>query len=181
MPALTYGGPDVPPDQPSAESIKLAESLVLMEFVADLFPESGLMPSDPVARAQVRLFAEAATRHFGRPLLFDFMRDGFGKEVVLLELAELQEMFTAGSQFAVGNKFTVADAALAPMLWRFETCLEHDLGMFSLEDGRDLLKAYESDQFGRIRKYFESIKARPGFKQAMQSEVSMNLQLEQVK
>ena len=44
----------MPLDQPSPESVKIAESLVLVEFIADLFPASNLLPADPVARARVR-------------------------------------------------------------------------------------------------------------------------------
>ncbi|KAH7909602.1 hypothetical protein BJ138DRAFT_1154831 [Hygrophoropsis aurantiaca] len=47
IPAIAYGGPDVPPETPSPDSTKLAESLVLVEFVADLFPQSGILPTDP--------------------------------------------------------------------------------------------------------------------------------------
>ncbi|KAG6805318.1 hypothetical protein H0H93_005077, partial [Arthromyces matolae] len=36
VPAIAYGGPAVAPDDPSPESTKLAESLVLLEFIADL-------------------------------------------------------------------------------------------------------------------------------------------------
>jgi hypothetical protein len=40
VPTMTYGGPKVDPTNPSPESFKLAESLVLLEFIADLFPSA---------------------------------------------------------------------------------------------------------------------------------------------
>ncbi|KAG6880625.1 hypothetical protein C0995_005370, partial [Termitomyces sp. Mi166 len=52
VPAITYGGPIVPPDNPSPESTKLAESLVLLEFIADLSKPGNLLPTDPVLRAK---------------------------------------------------------------------------------------------------------------------------------
>ena len=58
MPAVTYGGPDVPPDQPSSESAKIAESLVLIQFFADLAPESDLLPQDALGKAKVRFFLD---------------------------------------------------------------------------------------------------------------------------
>ena len=64
MPAIAYGGPQVPPDQPSPDSTKIAESLVLVEFVGDLFPESGILPKDPVKRAQARFFIEGISSKF---------------------------------------------------------------------------------------------------------------------
>ena len=39
---MTYGGPRIDPTNPSPESFKLAESLVLLEFIADLFPSANL-------------------------------------------------------------------------------------------------------------------------------------------
>ncbi|ELU43933.1 Glutaredoxin domain-containing protein [Rhizoctonia solani AG-1 IA] len=54
IPAIAYGGPKVDPANPSPESIKLAESLVLLEFIADLYPNSGLLSTNPVERAQAR-------------------------------------------------------------------------------------------------------------------------------
>ena len=37
--------------------MKLNESLVINEFIADIFPEAHLLPADPVKRATARLFA----------------------------------------------------------------------------------------------------------------------------
>ncbi|KAH0834663.1 hypothetical protein J3R83DRAFT_10178 [Lanmaoa asiatica] len=56
IPAITYGGPNVPPEEPSPLSFKLTESYVILEFLADLFPNSGLLPpaSNPTGRARVR-------------------------------------------------------------------------------------------------------------------------------
>ena len=63
IPAITYGGPKGKPDEPSPESFKLRESLVILEFLADLFPEAGLLPTDPVLRAKARLFANDVDAH----------------------------------------------------------------------------------------------------------------------
>jgi glutathione S-transferase len=59
-----YGGPQVPPDQPSPESVKIAESLILVEFVADLNPDCPILPKDPVERAKVRFFIDAVSNKF---------------------------------------------------------------------------------------------------------------------
>lgn len=56
VPVITYGGPNVPPEEPSPLSFKLAESLVILGFLADLFPNSRLLPPpfNPTARAVLR-------------------------------------------------------------------------------------------------------------------------------
>ncbi|KAH9029349.1 hypothetical protein EDB83DRAFT_2555106 [Lactarius deliciosus] len=50
VPALVYGSPKSDPENPSPESARITESLVLLKFVADLYPDSGLLPKDPVER-----------------------------------------------------------------------------------------------------------------------------------
>ncbi|KAG2364201.1 hypothetical protein BDR07DRAFT_1375254 [Suillus spraguei] len=57
VPVVTYGGPNGEPDDPSSLSTKIAESNVILEFLADLYPDSGLLPKDPVLRAKGRDFA----------------------------------------------------------------------------------------------------------------------------
>ncbi|RUS33737.1 thioredoxin-like protein [Jimgerdemannia flammicorona] len=36
----------------------IAESLVIIELVADLYPGSGLLPADPIKRAEIRFFID---------------------------------------------------------------------------------------------------------------------------
>ncbi|KAG2738771.1 hypothetical protein P692DRAFT_201904348 [Suillus brevipes Sb2] len=61
---MTYGGPDVAPENPSPESTKLAESLILVEFIGDLYPSSNIVPADPVLRAKARFFIEIVSTKF---------------------------------------------------------------------------------------------------------------------
>ncbi|KAJ7602061.1 hypothetical protein FB45DRAFT_985344 [Roridomyces roridus] len=59
VPVIAYGGPVTPPDDPSPESAKFGESLVLLEFIADLYPNSTIRPADVVERTKARLFIDA--------------------------------------------------------------------------------------------------------------------------
>ena len=61
---MTYGGPKVDPSNPSPESFKLAESLILLGFIADLFPSANLYTNDPVQRAQVCFFIDTFSNNF---------------------------------------------------------------------------------------------------------------------
>lgn len=73
VPTLTYGGPSVNPEDPSPLSAKITESNVILEFLADLYPDSGLLLKDPVLPAKVRFFVDATTKHVENPL-YDFVR-----------------------------------------------------------------------------------------------------------
>ncbi|EIW82797.1 hypothetical protein CONPUDRAFT_142947 [Coniophora puteana RWD-64-598 SS2] len=66
LPALTYGGPPTAPDSPAPESAKIAESHIILEFLADLCPDARLMPPPGAAvqRARVRAFADTVDTLF---------------------------------------------------------------------------------------------------------------------
>ncbi|KAG2744859.1 hypothetical protein P692DRAFT_20877434 [Suillus brevipes Sb2] len=50
----------------------VTESKVILEFLVDLYPDSGFSPEDPVSRAKVRFFMDTAHKHLEGPLL-DFI------------------------------------------------------------------------------------------------------------
>ena len=171
IPAITYGGPDVPPDQPSPESAKIPESVVILEFLADIFPDSGLLPSSPVERAKVRLFIDAVDTRFQGPL-FGFLTKGDTSEALTTALEQVQSFLPAGSEFAVGNHFTIADAALLPLLTSLNVILNSQHGGFKISERDHVLKEYQSERFEKIRSYFEKNKAKRNFQQAVAKEVS---------
>lgn len=153
----------MPGDQPSAESFKLAESLVILEFIADLFPASGLLPSDPIERAKVRFFVDAAATKLDSPF-FNFFVFGKGTDEVIALFKEVQSLLAPGSPFAVGNKFTIADAALAPILVRLELVSEANFGQATDDDKKRVREAYEGETLRVLREYFSTIKSRESFK-----------------
>ena len=164
----------MPPDQPSAESFKLAESLVILEFVADLFPASGLLPSDPIERAKVRFFVDATATNL-QPAFLGFLRTGDGTDALIAALKEVQSLLTSGAPFAVGNKFTIADAALAPWLYRLELSLEDNIGAFTEADRKRVSDVYEGETLRVLREYFSAIKSRKSFKESVTKKVSKQI------
>jgi glutathione S-transferase len=162
VPAVTYGGPKVAADEPSPQSQKIAESLVLLEFVADL--SGKLLPKDAVQRARVRFFIDAVSNSFA-PLFYNIAVRGESPETIFKGLEVIQALLPAEG-LAVGPEFTIADAAIAPFIARLELALKNDLGAY--EEGHGV-KAFESLQtnpkFARYRKYLADLKARDSFKE----------------
>ncbi|KAI5116601.1 hypothetical protein M0805_006779 [Coniferiporia weirii] len=169
VPAIAYGGPKVPADQPSPESVKIAESLVLLEFFADLYPESGLLPKDPVLRAKARFFIDVVSTKLV-PGWAGFVHRGESAEGTFAGLEALQALLSANTTFAVNDTFTIADAAVAPFLARIEVTLKNDIGAFAEGEGRKAFEVYQSERFDKVRKYFNTIKARESFKTTFDEE-----------
>ncbi|KAA1476125.1 hypothetical protein DENSPDRAFT_874429 [Dentipellis sp. KUC8613] len=163
VPAMTYGGPNVPPEEPSPDSVKLAESLVMLQFVIDLYPNSNLYPKAPVDRARARLFIERTASVFTS--LFAFMLRGGAADALVESLRNLQSLLPPGGGWAIGPEFSFADAAVAPFVGRIELYLRNDLGKYPVGEGPKLHKRlFEGTEFARLQQYWKDIAARPSFK-----------------
>ena len=161
---MAYGSPKSDPEHPSPESAKIAESLVLLEFVADLYPDSGLLPKDPVERARVRFFIDALSTKLFPPFAAFFFR-GEAADPFVAAVAEIQELLPPDARFVVGDHFTIADAAFAPFLGRWELNLRNDLGKFAEGTGpRVYEELFESERFARLQKLYASLSSRESFK-----------------
>ncbi len=106
----------------------LFESAVINEFVDEVSTDKGrLMPEDAVQRAQTRAWIE-----FGSNCLVDFYQASIAKDAESHKkhVAELNKKLArldaqvVGPYF-LGETFTLADAALAPMLMRFDWFEQH--------------------------------------------------------
>ncbi|KAI0711366.1 glutathione S-transferase C-terminal-like protein [Earliella scabrosa] len=162
VPSLTYGGPDVPPDQPSPDSVKLAESLVVLEFIGDLFPDSGIIPKDPVKRAQARFFIEGISSKFF-PAWFGYQVRNAPVEDVYKAVEYLQSLLPADGGFAVGE-YSMADIALTPILARSRLALLGEFGAFPVGEGKKVWETITTGKFARFGKYAEDVLARESFK-----------------
>ncbi|GJE97135.1 glutathione transferase omega [Phanerochaete sordida] len=173
VPAITYGGPKVSPDAPSDASVKLRESLVLLEFLADVFPDAGLLPADAVQRAQARLFmrdADAAL-YEGMKAYF-FAREPAQK---LLDALERVQRALPPAGFAAGAQWCIADMAAAPFLARIVFLLEHDLGVYPAGEGAKTLALVRGERFARLNRWFADVQAQPSFKATWDEAVQFSV------
>jgi glutathione S-transferase len=119
--------------------------------VADLFPESGLLPKDPVQRAKARFFIDTVSNQFVSKYYGVFNGDP-ELEARVLEGAQALDKLLAG-RFALGDKFTAADAALAPFLLRAEL-------VWSFRDPSGMQKQIQ-DKAPRLWQYLQDVKTHP--------------------
>ncbi len=113
------------------------ESLAILEYVADLYPDKGLWPQDPKLRAQARSVCCEMLSGFGglRSQCPMNMRREPGaialsaqtrRDIVRIEKLWAQCLEQSGGPFLFGA-FGIADAMFAPVVNRFEVyCLSED-------------------------------------------------------
>ncbi|KAG8762359.1 hypothetical protein FRC11_009662 [Ceratobasidium sp. 423] len=167
VPAIAYGGPKVDPANPSPESTKLAESLVLLEFIADLYPNSGLLSANPVERAQTRFIIDLFSTKV-LPAYSAVLWKGEPVETLYNGLLVLQSQLELHAKpFLGGNKINIADAAVAPFLARLEAQLRQDVGGFVTGEGPKIYdEIFKSERFKTLSKYAQALFARETVKKS---------------
>jgi len=115
-------------------AVHVWESLAILEYLAEKFPDAGLWPADPQARARAR--AIAAEMHAGfvplrRLLPMNMWRPVRQRELtpeVQSNVRRIDAMWTdcrtrygAGGVFLFGRNFGAADAMYAPVVARLHT------------------------------------------------------------
>ena len=114
-------------------NVRVWESLAILEYVAEKFPEAGLWPKDAAARAHAR--AIASEMHAGFLPLRRHLPMNMARKVIKRELTpeaeanlrrieamwvDCRKRFGAGGPFLFG-RFGAADAMYAPVVSRFAT------------------------------------------------------------
>jgi maleylpyruvate isomerase len=108
--------------------VRIAQSLVIAEYLEERFPSPPLLPTDSLGRAQVRQVAEAINSGI-QPLANTsvrvFVRDNLGAddsawcaEWIARGLHAVEEMVRGTSgRFAFGDMPTLADVCIVPQLY----------------------------------------------------------------
>lgn len=172
VPAITYGGPDVSPEDPSPLSAKLAESNVILEFIADTYPEANLMPTDPIERAKVRFFIDATSTTLNTAS-FAWVRnsDPDAEEKFLKAIEVVQNLLPENAKFAVGDSYTIADACITPYFHRLLVNTKNDIGRFPEGSGTRLGELLEDPKYAKFMAYLRAMVDRPVAKEVF-DEVS---------
>ena len=101
-------------------ALRLYESRIIMEYLDERFPHPPLLPVDPVARANARLFMYRIEKDWYSTLDRIVRKDG-NVEQARKELREsliaTAPVFGAGA-FFMSDEFSLVDCCIAPLLWR---------------------------------------------------------------
>jgi len=126
VPVLKHGGP-------GGDTV-VWETLAIIEYLAELFPQAGLWPKDAAARAHAR--AISAEMHAGFSVLRKNMDmdlqnlkpgEGMGEGVaenierISAIWEDCRNRFGGGGDFLFGAGFCAADIMFAPVVTRFQT------------------------------------------------------------
>lgn len=124
VPTLTFIAPD-------GESVALAQSVAILEYLEEVRPEVPLLPTDPVARARVRQLVEGANSGI-QPLqnlkVIKQLKASFGADQAATEawirhwigrgFAGLEVLVGRyGGHHAFGDAPTLADCVLVPQIY----------------------------------------------------------------
>ena len=103
----------------------LYEPQIIMEYLDERFPHPPLMPVDPVARANNRLYRYRMQRDFYA--LLDDVEHG-GREAANAAKKSLRDHLSAiapifaQKPYFMSDEYSLVDCFLAPILWRLPAC-----------------------------------------------------------
>jgi glutathione S-transferase len=165
IPVITYGDPPSSDGVPSPTAFKLAESTVIAEFIADLYPNAGLLPPSPTDRAKIRFFIDTATKGLiasTTALLFK----GGSHEESLKHIDTLQGLLDpkSDSTYFVGDRITLADATIAPFAIALANFGRSEIAPKSDGEIAKLLAALKGEKYAVFNRYSQGLVDHPSVK-----------------
>jgi len=134
---------------------------VILEFLADTYPEAKLMPTDPVQRARVRFFIEAVTaKYIPAYTAWVYDREPQAAENLLKAIESLQGLLSDAG-YAVGDSYTTADISITPFIHRLYHSIEYDIGKFPVGSGPKLGESLKDLKYAKFTAYASVVTARP--------------------
>jgi RNA polymerase-associated protein len=99
--------------------LHLYEARIIMEYLDERFPHPPLLPVDPVARANARLFMYRIDRDwFGLATRILDDADADQARAALTESLVTTAPLFAAHRFFMSDEFSLVDCCIAPLLWR---------------------------------------------------------------
>ena len=135
---------------PTENNAVVFESAIICEYCCDTQPDTTLMPTDAISRAQVRLLNDHCDTNLSPAQFTFFMNKDEDKDRELsadLEKALLvyeEQLEKTGGPFLMGDHFTLADVHVLPFMLRLVVSLRQ-------------FKQYEipADKFPKLLKWYE--------------------------
>ncbi|KAI8349684.1 glutathione S-transferase [Blakeslea trispora] len=145
------------------DGYNLAESMVIVNYLLDSYPEKNLMPNNPIQCAQIRY----AIEFFHSAIAMEYLKFIVNnkaenarvryEEVMNKNLRKFDELLKTQSPhgpYFLGEAFSMADIAIAPFLARMRAT-NHQMG-FSMDVVKESPRLYE---------YIQGCTSRPSFKE----------------
>ncbi|KAK4056500.1 hypothetical protein OIO90_002347 [Microbotryomycetes sp. JL221] len=147
-------------DNDDNTSIKIPESNVIMELVADLYPGQ-LLPQDPIKRAEARYFVERFNQVISTPFYSVILRgEESAAKCLMYGVKEIQDLLNKNKgDFALGDKVTLADIGVWPFVARIMA-----LGKAGMLVGDMYERLSNEDEYKVWRDYHSKLQLRPAHK-----------------
>lgn len=151
----------------------LTESLVVTDYLAERFPDAGLLPSSIEDRACMRLFSELCgsssfsywniLRSKGDSEKFESAVKNF-KQALIDANTVLEQKGDPEGPFLFGEQFTLAECNAAPFIQRACNVLPAFTGEGDGEAVVDPIKICEEQDLSRLKVWILAVLARPSVK-----------------
>jgi glutathione S-transferase len=152
---------------PHSSTQVLCESLVLVEYIAEVYGTNSILPPTPLQRAHARLFSELCSPAFSYLPLLRARGDEAKTEAALHELKRAlsgAEKFLcvngdSSGPFLFGERFSTAECTLAPFVQRACINLPHFMGK-----AYDPLFIAEAEGYSKLASWMRAVIERPSVK-----------------
>lgn len=168
VPALVVDKDNHPKDTTTVpeNGVSINESLVLLELVADLFPDAHLLPhglANAVNRAKVRLFIEAG--NYFNSQFFAWLFRGESSTSILQAIDALQAHLPQNGFLLGDNKPTIGDLAFAPFFVRFKDFAENAKeDICDIAGAKSVLETLKTEKYEKFNRYVRELLELPSAK-----------------